>query len=206
MLKFSPKLICGAYDLVHIWEGDDWKINFQTYYGHFEYVVMPFGLINAPIVFQHLMNDVFYEYFDDFMVCYIDDIPFFPRTWRNINDMFNLFWTSLKKLDSTLSWRNVNSIKPKWKFTSILSLEMALHGPSYGPNHCELCYPNFYSWCLMFFLICQLLLLLHCTLFLNSGASFHLVQKIQIVVWGSKVEFAFQSFWWLPHFWFMQPF
>jgi hypothetical protein len=44
---------------VHIQKGDEWKITFKTYYGHFEYVVMPFGLTNAPIVFQHLMNDVF---------------------------------------------------------------------------------------------------------------------------------------------------
>jgi len=125
MLKSSPRLICGAYNLMHIWEGDEQKIDFWTYYGHFQYVVIPFGLINAPIIFQHLMNDVIYEYLYDFMVCYIDDIPFFPRTWRKINDIFNLFWTSLKKLDSTLSWRNVNSIKLKWKFTNILSLGMA---------------------------------------------------------------------------------
>jgi hypothetical protein len=36
--------------------------------------MMPFDLTNVPIVFQHLMNDVFREYLDDFLVCYIDDI------------------------------------------------------------------------------------------------------------------------------------
>jgi hypothetical protein len=35
---------------------------------------MPFGFTNAPIVFQHMMNDVFREYLDDFVVCYINDI------------------------------------------------------------------------------------------------------------------------------------
>jgi hypothetical protein len=44
---------------------------FKIHYNHFEYVVMPFGLINAPNVFQHVMNDVFCEYLDDFVVCYI---------------------------------------------------------------------------------------------------------------------------------------
>jgi hypothetical protein len=35
---------------------------------------MSFGLTNTPIVFLHLMNNVFHEYLDDFMVCYINDI------------------------------------------------------------------------------------------------------------------------------------
>ena len=41
----------GAYNLVQIKEGDEWKTAFYTRYGHFEYNVMPFGLTNAPLVF-----------------------------------------------------------------------------------------------------------------------------------------------------------
>jgi hypothetical protein len=44
---------------------------------------MAFGLTNALIVFQHLMNDVFHEYLDDFMVCYINDIFIFLK---NVKD------------------------------------------------------------------------------------------------------------------------
>jgi hypothetical protein len=40
---------------------------------------MPFGHINAPNVFQHLMNDIFCEYLDDFVVYYIDDIFIFSK-------------------------------------------------------------------------------------------------------------------------------
>jgi hypothetical protein len=47
---------------------------FRTSYGHFEYVVMPFGLSNVLVGFQHLMNDVFHEYLDDFVIYYIDEI------------------------------------------------------------------------------------------------------------------------------------
>ncbi len=47
---------------------------FRTCYNHFEYVVMPFGLNNTLVGFQHLMNDVIPEYLDDFMVFYIDEI------------------------------------------------------------------------------------------------------------------------------------
>ncbi len=91
---FNKVDLRGAYNLVHIWEGDEWKIFFETPYGHFEYVVMPFGLINALAISQHLMNDVSHEYLDDFVVCYIDDILILSK---NMDDVFNLFWTSLEK-------------------------------------------------------------------------------------------------------------
>lgn len=61
-------------------EGDEWKTAFRTRYGHFKYNVMPFGLRNAPAIFQHLMNDVFREFFDKFVVCYLDDILIYSET------------------------------------------------------------------------------------------------------------------------------
>ncbi len=68
----------GAHNLVHIWKKDEWKTKFKTRYGHFEYVVMPFGT-NALIIFQHLMNDVFCRYLDDFVVCYNVEIFIFLK-------------------------------------------------------------------------------------------------------------------------------
>jgi hypothetical protein len=44
--------LLGTYNLVRIQEGDEWKMMFRTHYNHFEYVVMPFGLINALVFFQ----------------------------------------------------------------------------------------------------------------------------------------------------------
>jgi hypothetical protein len=73
----------GAYNLVHIQEGSEWKTMFQTHYDHFEYIVMPFGLTNAHVIFQHLMNDVFCEYLDDFVVYYIDDILIFLKNMED---------------------------------------------------------------------------------------------------------------------------
>ena len=64
----------GAYNLVRVKEGDEWKTAFRTRYDHFEYLVMSFGLTNAPTIFQHLMNDIFREFLDNFVVCYLDDI------------------------------------------------------------------------------------------------------------------------------------
>lgn len=50
------------------------KTAFRTSYGHYEFVVMLFGLTNAPAVFMKLMNDVFREYLDKCVIVFIDDI------------------------------------------------------------------------------------------------------------------------------------
>ena len=55
---FSKVDLRGAYNLVCIKSGDEWKTTFRTRYGHFEYNVMTFGLTNTPTVFQHMMNDI----------------------------------------------------------------------------------------------------------------------------------------------------
>jgi len=68
---------------------------FKTCYDHFEYVVMSFGLTNVLVVFQCLLNDVFHEYLDDFMVCYIDDILIFSK---NIKDYERHVTLVLEKL------------------------------------------------------------------------------------------------------------
>jgi hypothetical protein len=50
------------------------KTAFTTRYGLYEYTVMSFGLTNAPAYFMNLMNKVFMEYLDKFVVVFIDDI------------------------------------------------------------------------------------------------------------------------------------
>jgi hypothetical protein len=56
--QFLTKLdLRNAYNLVRIREGDEWKTGFNTPSGHYEYLVMPFGLSNSPSVFQALVND-----------------------------------------------------------------------------------------------------------------------------------------------------
>ncbi len=60
--KIFTKLdLRNAYHLVRIKEGDEWKTAFNMPVGHFEYRVLPFGLVNAPAVFQALVNDVLRE-------------------------------------------------------------------------------------------------------------------------------------------------
>lgn len=77
--KFTALDLRGAYNLVRIREGDEWKTAFRTRYGHFEYRVMPFGLTNAPAVFQHLMNSIFRDLLDKTVIVYLDDILIFSE-------------------------------------------------------------------------------------------------------------------------------
>jgi hypothetical protein len=69
----------GAYNLVRVKEGEEWKTAFRTRYGHFEYSVISFGLINALAIFQHMMNDIFWKYLDHFVVIYLDDILIYSK-------------------------------------------------------------------------------------------------------------------------------
>ncbi|MBW0520179.1 hypothetical protein O181_059894 [Austropuccinia psidii MF-1] len=69
-----------AYNLLRIKEGDEHLTCFRTIYGSFEYLVMPFGLTNAPASFQNLVNDIFQDLLDVYVVLYLDDIMVFSKS------------------------------------------------------------------------------------------------------------------------------
>ncbi len=80
---FTKLDLRNAYHLVRIREGDEWKTAFNTPTGHYEYQVMPFGLANAPAVFQALINDVLREMLNKCVFVYLDDILIFSQSYED---------------------------------------------------------------------------------------------------------------------------
>ena len=72
--------IRGAYNLLRMAEGEEWKTAFRTCYGLFKSLVMPFGLTNAPADFQQFINDVLHPFLDNFCTAYLDDILIYSDT------------------------------------------------------------------------------------------------------------------------------
>ncbi len=71
---FTKLDIRNAYHRISIRKGDEWKTVFRTRYDHFEYIVMPFGLANAPAIFQSYINRALVGLIDICCVVYLDDI------------------------------------------------------------------------------------------------------------------------------------
>lgn len=59
---------------------DTFKTTFKTRYGHFEFTIPPFGLMNAPTTYMNLMNSIYQQYLDKFVLIFLEDILVYSRT------------------------------------------------------------------------------------------------------------------------------
>ena len=75
-----------GYHQLRVREVDIPKTMFRTWYGHFEFTVMPFGFTNAPAAFMDLMHRVIQPYLDQFIVAFVDDILIYSQSKEKHED------------------------------------------------------------------------------------------------------------------------
>jgi hypothetical protein len=93
---FSKIDLRSGYQELKIRELDIPKTVFRTRYGLYEYTVMSFGLTNAPAYFMCLMNKVFMEYLERFVVVFIDDILIFSKMMEEHEEHLRLVLEKLR--------------------------------------------------------------------------------------------------------------
>jgi hypothetical protein len=68
-------------------EGEEWKSPFRCCNGLYEYLVMPFGLCNAPFTFQSMINGIFHDFLDEGVIAYLDDILIYSEDEESYIDL-----------------------------------------------------------------------------------------------------------------------
>jgi len=93
---FSSVDLQQGYNQIRIADSDIPKTAFRTPFGHFEYTVLSFGLVNAPATFQAVMDRLFRPYLDKFVVCYLDDILVYSKNieehLQHLRLVFDVLW------------------------------------------------------------------------------------------------------------------
>jgi hypothetical protein len=100
---FSKIDLRSGYHQLKIQEWDIPKSAFISRYGLYEYTVMSFGLTNASSYFMYMMNKVFMEYLEKFVMMFINDILVYSKNEEEHEEYLRLFCRSFETIDYTLS-------------------------------------------------------------------------------------------------------
>ncbi|OUT21672.1 hypothetical protein CAS74_003797 [Pichia kudriavzevii] len=105
---FGGASVFSKLDLI-IAENDMEKTAFSTDYGHYEWVVMPYGLTNAPSTFQRMMNRILAPYLNQFVQVYLDDIIIYSKTLIAKKKKCSFYFKTLGFLGHLISSRGIRT-------------------------------------------------------------------------------------------------
>jgi hypothetical protein len=78
---FTTLDLCSGFHQIKMAEGEEYKTAFKSHNGHYEYNVMPYGVIGGPATFQTVMNVILEPLLHKCVVVFIDDILIYSKTW-----------------------------------------------------------------------------------------------------------------------------
>lgn len=105
-----------AFNQIRIKEGDEYKTAFKTRYGLYKYLVMPFGLCNAPSTFQRMINTVLGEFLDQCCVAYLDDILVYSKTQEEHLKHLELVLEKLSQANLHVKLKKCEFFQPEVEF------------------------------------------------------------------------------------------
>eukprot|EP00253_Pinus_taeda_P020750 PITA_20750 len=113
---FSKIDLRSRYHQIRIMEEDVAKTAFRTRCGHYEFVVLPFGLTNAPTTFMCLMNSVFHKYLDKFVLIFIDDTLIYSRNIQEHEEHLRLVLQTVREHQLYTKYRKCDFYKEQIQY------------------------------------------------------------------------------------------